>query len=405
MDCHTQWHHMHESYFDPDMFRLHLNSLLQNLRNVTFLLQKQKAKLVGYDTWYPQFQQEAKRNQIARWSVDSRNRVTKESDLDLLSTCQVTWALNWVNRVENAETFPPHMSTREIIDELRRRHIAPAGVVTVRRRWVDKELPEWELLDATAEAYSRLARLLWTVHSAAGVYGCDIEDRSIECVTSALSDNPSRLSCMHLASSDLQGHFSLTDNRVIEQIYESVEIDLERGRASAERIGGIGLPALDPISNVPGFMETARRVMNKDGYHDTLCFLYRGNEVAAMRKLQFNNQQEKMLSFEHVAELVESTRSDGVLVIGEMWVAVQTEKEKELGTVFFPARDRLDRMEALSVYAVTRDGRQAEQLCMVERGPNGEAQCEEPGPVEFNVLTNTALPIKRKWENMERRGL
>ncbi|MFJ2781268.1 hypothetical protein [Kitasatospora sp. NPDC087315] len=55
MDCHAQWHRLHEVYFDPHEFRLTMNSLVQNLRNVTWLLQKQKAQLVGFDEWYPRF--------------------------------------------------------------------------------------------------------------------------------------------------------------------------------------------------------------------------------------------------------------------------------------------------------------------------------------------------------------
>ncbi|GCD99260.1 hypothetical protein EHYA_06974 [Embleya hyalina] len=152
-------------------------------------------------------------------------------------------------------------------------------------------------------------------------------------------------------------------------------------------------------------MATARKVMEKDGYHRTLCFLYKGEIVTAMQDLEFHDQETKILTFERIADLVESTRSDGVLIIGEVWTAVQTETEKQLQTILFPARDRLDRTEGLTVYAVTRDGRHAELYSVVERGPNGEAHCGEPAVADFGGSANAILPIKRRWADMEKRGI
>ncbi|MFJ8362278.1 hypothetical protein [Streptomyces sp. NPDC093984] len=210
MDCHMQWHVLHESYYEPDDFRLNLNSLVPNLRNVTWLLQKQKAAIPDFDTWYPQFQQSAGKSEIMKWVVKSRNRITKESDLELLSSCKVVWIRDWLRRVEGTATFAPRMTTHEILLSLYRNGVPPVGTVTLKRRWVDKALPEWELLAATAEVYSRLQQLLWTAHSAFGIERCDLPDRSLECVTSQLADSTARLSCMHLAQSELQTHISMS---------------------------------------------------------------------------------------------------------------------------------------------------------------------------------------------------
>jgi hypothetical protein len=120
--------------------------------------------------------------------------------------------------------------------------------------------------------------------------------------------------------------------------------------------------------------------------------------------MNFDSQRTKRLSFDRLAQLVESSRADGLLIIGEMWVGVQTELEKRLNAVLIPARDRVDKTEALSVYAVTRDGRRVEQVCMVERGPNGETRCGDPIESDPGVM-NTMIPIFRKWKEMENRGL
>ncbi|MET9909991.1 hypothetical protein ABZZ74_24840 [Streptomyces sp. NPDC006476] len=404
MDCHTQWHMLHDSYLDPDGFRLNLNSLVPNLRNVTWLLQKQKAVIPNFATWYPEFQESCKKSEIMGWVVKSRNRITKESDLELLSSCQVVWTRNWLERVEATATFPPRMSTSEIIHALRHSNTPPVGLITVRRKWVDKALPSWELLAATAEAYSWLSQILWRAHEAFGVERCDLADRPVECVTSALHSTLMRLPCMHLAQSELQAHFTMSGG-VVEEEFESFEPDPATLKAAGERYGELKFPTSGPIENVPGFMAIARTLTEKDGHHGMFAFLYNGERVVATQELRFNDQDTKMLSFEGIADLVESTRADGIVIISESWLAIPTEKEKELKTIFFPARDRLDRMEGISVYAATRDGRQAELLSMIERGPNGEASCGEPIDVTIPTGANTLTPIRRKWDDMEKRGL
>ncbi|MET9078999.1 hypothetical protein ABZX95_44385 [Streptomyces sp. NPDC004232] len=395
---------LHDAYLDPDGFRLNLNALVPNLRNVTWLLQKQKAVIPDFATWYPEFQEACKKSEIMGWVVKSRNRITKESDLELLSSCQVIWTRNWLQRVEATATFPPRMSTSEIIQALRHSNTPPVGLITVQRKWVDKALPSWELLTATAEAFSWLSQVLWRAHTAFGVDRCDLADRAIECVTSALHGTLTRLPCMHLAQSELQAHFTMSGG-VVEEEFESFDPDPATLKAAGERYGELKYPRSGPIENVPGFMAIARTLTEKDGHHGTFAFLYNGEQPVATQEMRFNDQDTKMLSFEGLADLVESTRADGIVIISESWLAVQTEKEKELNTVFFPARDRLDRMEGLTVYAATRDGRQAELLSMIERGPNGEVSCGEPVDVTIPTGSNTLTPIRRRWDDMEKRGL
>ncbi|WP_413800929.1 hypothetical protein [Streptomyces iranensis] len=395
---------LHDSYLDPDGFRLNLNALVPNLRNVTWLLQKQKAVIPDFATWYPEFQEACKKSEIMGWVVKSRNRITKESDLELLSSCQVIWTRNWLQRVEGTATFPPRMSTSEIVHALRHSKTPPVGLITVRRKWVDKALPSWELLAATAEAYSWIGQILWRAHKAFGVDRCDLADRSVECVTSALRSTLTRLPCMDLAQSELQAHFTMSGGVVKEEV-EAFDPDPAKLEAAGERYGELKFPTSGPIENVPGFMAMARTMMEKDGHHATIAFLYNGERGVATRGLQFDDQNAKMLAFERLADLVESTRADGIVIISESWLAAPTERERQLKTIFFPARDRLDRAEGLTVYAATRDGRQVELLSMIERGPNGEASCGEPVEVTLPAGANTFTPIRRKWDDMEKRGI
>lgn len=406
MDCHAQWHALHEAYFGPDEFRLQLNSFLQTHRSVTGLLLKHKATLQKFQEWFTDFSENADKSDIMRWAKKSRNRIVHESDLELHSSCRVTWIGNWLERSEAVATFPPRMSVEEIIDAIRRsRGAPPFGTITVKRRWVDKALPSWELLEATAEAYMHLNRLLRTGHEAAGVETCGIDSRHGECVTPELPDLSGHLRCMHAARSELSGHFSVRDGRVLEELSEEFEVNDEKGRAASVEYGLQDFPQGDAVECVPGYMAIARKVIQRDGFHATMALCFKGDSVVRVQGMQFPDQQTKILSFERLADLVESLRADGVLIVGETWIGFQTEAEKKLGTVLIPARDRLDKKEALTVYAITRDGRHADHVCFVERTPSGETICGDP--VEFDTAgaANSLVPIKRKWKEMEDRGL
>ncbi|MFF7530771.1 hypothetical protein ACFZB2_16980 [Streptomyces bobili] len=397
---------MQESYFDPDIFRLALNAFLQTHRSVTSLLLKHKSNLPKFQDWFTEYDGNAAKTDVMLWAKKSRNRIVHESDLDLNSSCHVTWIGNWYTRGEAKATFPPRMSVNEIITAIRNsRGMPPFGTITIKRRWVDEALNTWEVLDAAAACHMHLNDLLRAGHLAADVSCCDLEGSYAECVDSSLPNSSGKLSCMHIAQSELASHFSVPDGAILDDVSEEFEIDDAKSKLAAKRYELPEFPDGDAIARVPGMMAIARKIMEKDGAHGTFAFCFKGESLLTAQAMQFDNQRAKILSFERLADLVESTRADGVLVIGEMWTALQTDLEKELGTVLFPARDRLDRMEALSVYAVTRDGRQAETVCFVERGPNGEAHCGETTGIESGGAMNTMIPIRKKWKEMESRGL
>ncbi|WPB92262.1 hypothetical protein [Streptomyces malaysiensis] len=406
MDCHTQWHALQESYFDPDGFRLALNAFLQTHRSVTSLLLKHNKNLPGFDEWFTTYSNTTAKLEVMRWAVKSRNRIVHESDLELHSSCQVTWIGDWRTRSEAKGNFLPRMSVKEILSAIRQsRGMPPFGTITINRRWIDKALDSWEVLDACAAVYMHLNELLRVGHHAASTEGCTLDGSYVECVTADLPLTSGYLPCMHIAQSDLTSHFSVPDGSAVSEVSEEFEVDAQR---AAEAIQGYKLPPEfpdgDAIARVPGLMKIARKVMEKDGVHGTFAFLFSGESLITAQAMQFDSQRTKRLSFESLARLVERTRADGVLVIGEIWMGVQTEIEKKLNTVLIPARDQIGKKEGLSVYAVTRDGRQLEQVCFVERGANGETTCSEPIEGDPGVL-NTMVPIFRAWKEMESRGL
>ncbi|GHF93157.1 hypothetical protein GCM10017667_23610 [Streptomyces filamentosus] len=401
MDCHAMWHAMADSYMQPDTFRMHLNSLIQGLRNVTFLLQKQKSELPNFETWYTRFQEEAKADPIMRWVVKSRNRVVKESDLELLSEVKVRWVADWANKKERKFTFPPRMPSEAILGSLlatpgNRR----VGVVTVSRRWVDSGLPDRELMSATREAFITLSSLLADAHEAFGAGSCGLGERDPECVSDVLVRDP--LNCMDINPGQLQEHLDLSAMRGIDEVLTPISYDEGKAAKARKRYGVNDFTRGNPIEIAPQMMDHARSVLARDKSHMNVVWLFRGDEVVEFMSPNYADQNAKYLAFHRIADRVETHRADGILLIAEMWY-VNDYKYDDQGKVI-PARDRgKDRREALHVLSATRDGRVASLIAPFSRKLLGGIQLEDTfaeGDVEYSSL-GILTPIIERWREME----
>src|SRR6516165_2955869 len=81
-DSHRFWHQAEATYFDPDGFRLAAQSAIQTLRSVTFILQKNKRGIAGFEHLYGGWQKRLAADELMRWIVDARNLIEKEGDLE-----------------------------------------------------------------------------------------------------------------------------------------------------------------------------------------------------------------------------------------------------------------------------------------------------------------------------------
>jgi hypothetical protein len=388
---------------EPDSFRMHLNSLIQGLRNVTFMVQKQKAELIGYEDWYTQFVKEITIKPLMRWAVKSRNRIVKESDLELLSEAKIRWVGNWVAKEERKFTFPPRMSSKDMLRVIFSNPGNPrVGVVTISRRWVDKALPDYELLHATREVFLELSRLLHVAHAAAGVNLCALDQREPSCVTSAISVQP--LACMDINSGLRQEHVDLEDGSGIDEVEHYIKRDERRVEKANKRYGSFSVTAANPIEAAPQLMEAAQRVLQKDKCHMPMMWSYRDGKIVDMISPSFFDQNGKYLMFHRLADRVESLRADGVVLVIEAWWAPGDVRDAEGYTI--PPRDREDRQEVLHVAAATRDGETLSLLAPFSRAESGEIAFGEviSGPDEEMGRLGPFLPIFERWKQMDERG-
>jgi hypothetical protein len=391
MDCHVLWHLAGQSYMEPESFRLNLNNLAQNLRNVTWLLQKQKATFPNFSDWYKPWQDSVAEDPIMRWVVKSRNRIVKESDLELLSLASVQVSLDWANEFAMSWSMPPRYRTRDILIRLlSTQDIPQTGMLTIERRWIDRVLPDSELLDACAYAYNRIMQVIALAHAEAEVERCDLPDRAPPCVDSELVGEPS---CMHEWDENRRLNINLDTRTEVSEHLELIPLiseDEVEDRYGESKVTG------DAIARVPQIIEMNMRMLARDGGLATVAIFMRDTYMIHFFGLDFFDQASKRLALRRVADLAERYNANGVILVSETWVAPIGPGEDPSDSRTVPARARPDRMEGINVVAITRDGRTASSTCIFSRNDDGTFVFGETAHgtgVQINLLE----PLRRRW--------
>lgn len=158
------WTEAATNYEDPEGFRTFLNACIQALRNVTFVLQKQKSQIPHFDKWYPTWQAALKSNKIMKWCVSARNQIVKRGDLKTHSIALVTFHVSYFGSPKFEFDVDPSLTTDEIAKIICEENINHTddlnGFIRIERRWITKDLPDYELLELLAYAWVVLVELL-----------------------------------------------------------------------------------------------------------------------------------------------------------------------------------------------------------------------------------------------------
>lgn len=316
MDAHVRWHAAADAYMDPESFRFNLNSLLESLRSVTLLLQSQKSEFADFDSWYLPLRDSMKTDPIMKWSLEARNRVVHQADLEIHSKAVVRLSRDWLNEIESVLEVPPHYTTHQTISALFASAPQPLeGIVSIERRWVDVELPERELLEATRHSYNRIAGVIQVAHKAAGVEACDLTTRKPDCVDSQLRIP---LQCMHQIDENRR---LVVDLDTMTQYTEGIEI-LRDGDIPAEVTDekyGRWTFSGNAVERVPQVTEMAKRMLSVDKELATVAWLLRGEKPVRVFAVPMPDQRSKLIQMNRIADLIEQTNADGLVFVSESW--------------------------------------------------------------------------------------
>ena len=284
--AHRLWHLALGAYPDADEFVLHLNNLVQGIRNVSFILQNEMKEVIpDPKTWYSEWQRRMKSDRMMTWLNDSRVQVVHRGDLEADSTVRISVLADWHGDHPIAEfDMPPFVSpdaiaaslaTVDVPEQVRRE-----GILSVERRWVEQGLPDMEVLDVIAHCYGFLRTLLADAHRQAGFVMSTMEigeDVSREWNTTHLGG---RLPCM-LASADLRtARLVLSTGELITPGMREVFFGPTSADDTYARYGFDHVPTDltrhdgDPfLQQAEFFAETAKQMLVVDKRHSTFAFL------------------------------------------------------------------------------------------------------------------------------------
>ena len=96
-DVHRHWHSAERAYFEPDAFRVAIQTAIKTLRTVTFIIQSNKHLIPEFDHWYGPWREKLKSDALMRWMVDARNKIEKQGDLEAHSFVRAEIVASYLN--------------------------------------------------------------------------------------------------------------------------------------------------------------------------------------------------------------------------------------------------------------------------------------------------------------------
>jgi hypothetical protein len=400
-DAHRLWHQAERAYFDPDGFRLAVQNTIQTLRTVTFILQKSKAVIAGFDSWYGPWQERMRTDPLQCWMRDARNKIEKEGDLKAHSFVRAEIIASYLDEGPGIEVRTKLFQSLKALlrripnDPLLDEHIRHHGVLRMERRWVENTLPNFELLDALAVAYGKVAELVHDAHHQIGLPPPQMIHAGEAGESYDLAAMGWRFPCMIGHELSRTVFISLTDGRKIELEQNSLAVDIAVAAENTARYDINPTTVMrHEYSNyddlAAGYFNMFRSVFLKDGHHDTILFLFTTMQTVRVIKAIFEDSKSKYVMMRELANEVMKSGADAAMLVGESWTA----PANSLKPYERPSESSV-RTEGLSATVVRKDGEPLELRAKIRRD-GGVVSLEEtqivPGQAPFIFA-----PFYRAW--------
>jgi hypothetical protein len=366
--------HCHEAlsvYFEPDRFRIAVQNCITTARSVTFILQNHKSAVPGFEGWYASWQSRFSGDPIMRWAVNARNKIEKQGDLETLSqmraeliaayignpttdwtTIQINWSIDQVRWSIPARLLEPH--------------VVENGVLSIERRWVDSELPTSEVLDALAHVYGQLALLVVNLHEHLGVPIPRHQPAHGEHLLRNLRED-GRLGSMERPLEDRAIYIAVKDGSILgyRRGFGGPQADALK---KVQRRYGHFIPAkrltesstLMEVASV--YFDMARVVMVRDSHHLNMFVPLKGPRQIGLVVAPPRNRADKYMLMREIAQYVRRIDADGLLHIGEAWIA----RTDDIPRGGYPDQAP-NRLEALTMTAASAKGEVLSFSAMIQR--------------------------------------
>ncbi|WP_278183528.1 hypothetical protein [Vibrio misgurnus] len=306
------------TYFDPELFRLNLNQFLQTSRTVTFIIQKNKREIVGYDDWYPvNVVEKWQDDHLMTWAKNSRNTIEKQGDLEMYSSAKATLLFSYIEEQDIEITTRDELlgvSIKRLVRLAQKKlpsGVTDAAVIKAERRWVANTLKDYELLHALSLIY---ARMYDCCKSLGELVGSPID----QAITKPTSFDSMREEVRHVSYLKLknfsEGKLSHTSVSYDEKSVPEVMKERARSVQTAQTID-----SMDKL--VDFYSQMAELTFQADGYHiPILMFFDRNYKVIDLLSTSFEDQADKYIFWRFAADRAQVINAHGFVWISELWV-------------------------------------------------------------------------------------
>lgn len=372
-------------YQEPEKFTTTLNNLIQALRNVTFILQAEREKIPDFDKWYPSKQDAMKSDDVMVWLNDARVHIVHRGDLEKKSYLHIKVKTHY-DEVIFSEEFDPYLSTEEAGALFRKlfklklpEYLVEETILEVERAWIIEKYPKAEVVDILIYCLSQLVNIVYLAHEEA----CKVD--AILCVKNiivepgidfmvALHNRVKKGRICHIMYKDGS---SLVQEQTLFNPTEKVSEDDETHMVRATKRYGIPKEIMRlmntsgadlPFNNVKYHIEMAKHLFAIDGQVVMVVFLYFPDQPPIIIEPDMSQPANRYTMMEKIAEKVEETHCEAVVIVGEMWSGEMPKDGEEP----IPARHQKDRKEFVSILA-TSPTKTTKHVIEIIREENGGA--------------------------------
>jgi len=351
-DALNHWQRAYDNYFSINEFRLSVNAAIQELRNVTFVLQGNKKHIAKFSEWYIPWQDKMRAIPYLRWLVDSRNKIVKQGDLEMKSLLRVSVVGSYFSSEEiHLELNLPPLEGEQyifqaVLNSSLSKKILSESYIKVQRRWVDIETSEYELLNILSKCWFKIHKLL-----------LDAPDLSNYLNPSDF--NPKEVSKIFNAPNLNSCFFKFDGINFVETKIDDTEVILKDKDLKSAKERYSDSPWAKSAQKIPAnFVEKcistfqqAKYILQKDKYHQHIVFMFMPDGKVFTYSMDLRDRSDKYQSMRHVAEKMRELGADKFIMIAEAWVASLPQK-----ATIIHACDSPDKKEALTLVGATKNG-------------------------------------------------
>lgn len=408
--AHLLWHQCLDAYHDPERFLANLNATIEALRNITFVVQKEKSAFKDFDVWYKPRQEILKADATAKWLNEARVTIVHQGDLESSSHAEVRIITYdektlWTGEVpiqtpaklilENPTLLALLDSSMDKLPDL------ADSILLIERKWSTKELDGREILSALAHVYGLLADLVLDAHSRIGQLTC-IPAEEPHPDFRALQDRTGLLRCMSAGAEERTERYRsdketeiVPSTDTLEQSIHVNEINEIIGRYGIDpRMSNAEIRNQDPVEFAEWVLKIAKKILRRDKHHERFMFLRDGEGKWHQISAHTQDRTQKMILMQMIASFVENRGCDALVEVGEMWTA-SIPYEQLPG--FKGAEHARDRGELLSVVVATREGLVRQYRTPFTRGPFGGLKLGDTEQMK-GFHPNYLAPVFRVWK-------